>query len=87
MPIDTRTAFARDLRQSQTAAEARLWQALRGGKLSGHKFRRQHPIGRYYADFACEKLMLVIEVDGGIHDDEARDLKDQHRQHEIESLG
>jgi len=82
-----RTKRARDLRQSQTFAENKLWQALRGGRLDGHKFRRQFAIGRYFADFACEKLKLVIELDGGVHDDEVRDLRDQIRQQEIEALG
>ena len=87
MPADPRAAFTRHLRKSQTPAEARLWSVLRGGKLDDHKFRRQHPIGRYYADFACEKLRLIIEVAGGVHDDDERDLKDQHRQQELEQLG
>lgn len=82
-----RTARARDLRQTQTFAEAKLWQALRSGRLSGHEFRRQHPIGRYIADFACEKLLLVTELDGGVHDDDAQRLRDEHRHHEIETLG
>ncbi len=87
MAGDSRTTFSRALRQAQTPAEAKLWQALRGGRLDDHKFRRQHPIGRYVADFACERLMLVIELDGGVHGDEDRDLKDQIRQTEIETLG
>ncbi|WP_051651089.1 endonuclease domain-containing protein [Brevundimonas bacteroides] len=87
MPSDRRSAFARRLRQNQTPAEARLWTALRGGKLDGHKFRRQHTIGRYYADFACEKLRLIIELDGGVHDQDERDLKNQYRQRDLEHLG
>ena len=67
LPPDIRTRLARELRQNQTPAEAKLWQALRGGKLDGHKFRRQHVIDRYIADFACEKLILAIELDGGVH--------------------
>ncbi|MES2859962.1 MAG: DUF559 domain-containing protein [Pseudomonadota bacterium] len=86
-PRETRTSFARHLREHQTTAETKLWQALRGSKLDGHKFRRQHPIGRYYADFACEKLMLVVELDGGVHDDDDCALKDQIRQEEIQAAG
>ncbi|QTN19792.1 DUF559 domain-containing protein [Brevundimonas sp. AJA228-03] len=82
-----RTDHARELRRTRTFAENKLWQALRGGRLGGQKFRRQYPIGRYFADFACEKLKLVIELDGGIHDDEAQRLNDEHRHHEIETLG
>ena len=81
------TDFARTLRQTQTTGEAKLWQALRGGRLDGHKFRRQHPIGPYFADFACEALMLVIELDGGVHDGDERHLKDHLRQQDLEILG
>ena len=79
--------FARALRQAQTPAEAKLWQALRSGRLDGHKFRRQHAIGPYFADFACEALMLVIELDGGVHDGDEQQLKDHLRQQELETLG
>lgn len=81
------TEFARELRQRQTLAEARLWKALRGGRLDGLKFRRQHRIGRYFADFACESAFLVIELDGAIHDQDDNQLNDLIRQQEIESLG
>ncbi|WP_035293697.1 endonuclease domain-containing protein [Brevundimonas bacteroides] len=87
MARDPKTPFARALRRAQTPAEARLWQALRNGRLDGLKFRRQHSIGPYFADFACDALMLVIELDGGVHDDDDRDLKDQYRQRDIETLG
>jgi very-short-patch-repair endonuclease len=87
LPYAPQTDFARQLRRNQTPAEARLWSTLRGGKLDGHKFRRQHSISRYYADFACEKLRLIIELDGGVHDEDERDLKDQYRQQDLEHLG
>lgn len=58
---------ARKLRREQTPAEAKLWSLLRNRQLEGLKFRRQHPIGRYVADFCCEELSLVIELDGGQH--------------------
>ncbi|ROR29617.1 endonuclease domain-containing protein [Inmirania thermothiophila] len=72
------TLRARRLRASMTDAERRLWQHLRRRGL-GVRFRRQHPIGPYLADFACVGLRLVIEADGGQHaagrrrHDEARD--------------
>lgn len=81
------TGFARELRQRQTRAEAALWKALRGGRLDGLKFRRQHQIGRYFADFACESLFLVIELDGAVHDQDHNQLNDHVRQQEIETLG
>jgi len=49
-----------------TDAESALWEQLRGKKL-GFKFRRQHPLGIFVADFYCHELHLVIEVDGDIH--------------------
>ena len=58
---------ARALRISQTEAEAKLWRALRNRQLDGFKFRRQVPIDRYIADFACVDAKLVVELDGGQH--------------------
>jgi len=87
MTRETPTTFARGLRQAQTPAEAKLWRALRSGRLDGLKFRRQHPIEPYFVDFACEALRLVIEVDGGVHDDDERVLKDELRQRNLEALG
>ncbi|WP_109260770.1 endonuclease domain-containing protein [Hyphobacterium indicum] len=60
---------ARKLRREQTDAEGKLWYLLRNRRLAGYKFKRQFPIGRYIADFACAELKLVIEADGGQHAD------------------
>lgn len=54
------------LRSAMTDAERKLWHALRGVQL-GVKFRRQHPLGRYVADFACLDPKLVVELDGSQH--------------------
>ena len=62
-----RIANARRLRQEKTDAERKLWSILRGRKLDGWKFRRQVPIDRFFADFACMEGRLVIELDGGQH--------------------
>jgi very-short-patch-repair endonuclease len=59
---------ARQLRQSLTISEQRLWNWLRNRTFSGFKFRRQAPIGRFVADFYCAGLKLVIEVDGHHHE-------------------
>lgn len=67
----SRTGTARRLRRDWTRAEARLWLALRNRKLDGFKFRRQVPIDRYFADFACIEAKLVVELDGGQHVDRA----------------
>lgn len=58
---------ARQLRKQMSPAEARLWDYLRTLRTDGFHFRRQVPLGRYYADFACHHAKLVIEVDGDTH--------------------
>jgi very-short-patch-repair endonuclease len=82
-----RTSFARSQRQGAGLAERRVWEQLRGGKVDGHRFRRQHPLGPYFADFACERLRLVIEIDGGVHGRDDVVLRDHLRQVELEGLG
>lgn len=58
---------ARELRCNMTLAEIILWSRLRSKKVDGHKFRRQQPILNYIADFYCNELKLIIEVDREIH--------------------
>ncbi|MBQ6656891.1 MAG: endonuclease domain-containing protein [Ottowia sp.] len=67
MPRQRTSAFARELRQTQTDAEQRLWYALRDRRLSGAKFRRQYQCGMYVLDFYCPCKKLAIELDGGQH--------------------
>src|SRR5207248_10527107 len=59
---------ARDLRNTQTPAEVLLWQMLRSRRLLGFKFRRQHQLGDYIADFYCYEAQLVIECNGSVHE-------------------
>ncbi|WP_420469750.1 endonuclease domain-containing protein [Brevundimonas sp. FT23042] len=87
MDRTTRTRRARGLRRRQTYAEAVLWQAFRARRLDGLHFRRQHPIDPWCVDFACLSLRLVIELDGGVHGRDERQLDDYHRQKGIEALG
>jgi len=63
----TLRSYAKELRRKQTDAERVLWMRLRARQVNGLKFRRQHPIGRYIADFCCPEKCLVIEIDGGQH--------------------
>ena len=58
---------ARELRQTSPDADRAIWSALRNRQLGGYKFRRQHPIGAYFADFACVEAGLIVELDGGQH--------------------
>ena len=58
---------AGELRREPTPAEQKLWAHLRGNKLNGMKFRRQHAIGNYIVDFCAIKQKLIIELDGSQH--------------------
>ncbi|OOG50618.1 endonuclease domain-containing protein [Polaromonas sp. C04] len=60
---------ARTLRREMTDSERKLWIALRSEQL-GVKFRRQHPLGNYIADFACLGPKLIVELDGSQHQDQ-----------------
>ena len=71
--------LARELRKQQTSAEDLLWQLLRDRQLLGFKFRRQHQIGDYIADFFCREANLIIECDGEIHDRNEAWHHDQNR--------
>jgi very-short-patch-repair endonuclease len=59
--------------------EARLWTALRGCRLEGLKFRRQHPFGPYVLDFYCPAARLAVEIDGWGHNTGGRPQKDERR--------
>ena len=69
--LEPRADRARRLRADATDAERKLWAALRGRRQGGPKFRRQVPIDRYFADFACFEARLIVELDGGQHADQA----------------
>jgi very-short-patch-repair endonuclease len=71
-PIVNKTDRARELRQSKTKSESLLWGLLRGKQLCNLKFRREHPIGPYFADLACASKKLVVEIDGDYHDHVAK---------------
>ena len=74
------------MRNSQTLAEATLWQAVRGRKL-GHKIRRQHPIEHFIVDFYCAQARLCIEIDGDSHLEPAQEEYDSLRTARLEELG
>ena len=83
-PLPTRTRqYARDLRQSGTNAERKLWYHLRAARLNGLKFRRQHPIPPYIVDFYCDARKLVVELDGSQHGEEV----DRERSRFLEAQG
>ena len=78
---------AKRLRENPTKAEEKLWIAVKDNQIEGYKFRRQHPLGIYVADFYCHALKLVIEVDGDYHLAEEQQLLDNKRMSDIEFQG
>ncbi|MEO0982073.1 MAG: DUF559 domain-containing protein [Pseudomonadota bacterium] len=80
-------ARAKHMRRSMTNAETILWSRLRRRQLDGWLFRRQHPIDRYIADFACPKAKLVVEVDGATHGSDDEIAYDRRRTSLMETEG
>jgi very-short-patch-repair endonuclease len=78
--------FARMNRQVQTEAEVILWRCLRNRNLGGFKFRRQHPIADFIADFFCLECNLVVEVDGDYHNEREQKQYDEGRAYELGEL-
>ncbi len=85
-PMDQKQ-FARHLRQCQNTYEELLWQLIRNRKRCNKKFRRQHAIGVYVADFYCAEEKLVVEVDGRDHCTEEGRLYDEARDRFMRSQG
>ena len=71
--------FARSLRRNITDAERKLWYAIRKRQLDGAKFRRQAPVGDYVVDFICVERRLIIELDGGQHNEPSKRSADEQR--------
>jgi very-short-patch-repair endonuclease len=78
---------AKGLRKSTTEAEENLWKYLINKKLHGLKFRRQHSLDIFIADFYCHQKKLIIELDGGIHDTPEQRVYDEGRSFELEEKG
>ena len=78
---------ARILRENMTEPEKKLWERLSKNQIEGLKFRRQHPILFYIADFYCHALHLIIEIDGGYHDTIEQKVKDDERTEHLKSNG
>ena len=79
------TSIARERRKQATVSEGLLWSVLRARQLSNLKFRREHPIGVWMVDFACEEKMLIVEIDGGYHDHVQN--HDMEREQSLRALG
>ena len=85
--MDKKYYIARKLRQSSTKEERVLWQLLRNRQFKNLKFKRQFPIGNYVVDFVCEEIKLIIELDGGQHNEPENIEADKVRTEFLESKG
>ena len=79
--------FVKEHRSKPTDAEIALWELLRGKQLDGYKFRRQHIIANYIADFVCLPAKLIIEVDGLMHQVPENKISDEERTSELKKYG
>jgi very-short-patch-repair endonuclease len=79
--------YARELRLRTTEAEQKLWSLLRDRQVKGKKFRRQHAIANYVADFYCNESRLVIELDGNFHTAAETKEYDKSRTNLLNELG
>ena len=87
MRVMTQISRARQLRKESTDAERLLWSRLRNRRLLGLKFNRQSPIGRYIVDFVCKERNLIIEIDGGHHQEQGHRVSDLNRTEWLNSSG
>lgn len=83
---DILKGFAKDNRREMTQSETILWEVLRK-EFKGLRFRRQHAIGDYIADFVCISKKLVIEVDGEYHDEATQQEDDKIRTNFLQERG
>lgn len=84
---NTLSLIARELRKERNPYEVKAWARFRNRQFVGLKFHRQFPIGTYIVDFCCREKRLIIELDGGGHDEPAQREKDKERDAYLESQG
>jgi very-short-patch-repair endonuclease len=80
-------SIRQDLRNNATEEEVILWKHLKGSQLLDKKFRRQHSIGNYIADFYCPECKLILEIDGEVHLTTGAIEKDKHRDENLAEMG
>jgi very-short-patch-repair endonuclease len=83
----TLLANAKILRKKSTPSEIKLWNCLRARRFMGLKFRRQCPLGPYIVDFVCVEKKLIIELDGGQHNEDTQQDYDKRRTEFLNGLG
>lgn len=87
MQMQKKISRARQLRHEQTEAESRAWWLLRNRALEGFKFRRQHSVGPYFADFCCPELKLILEFEGSVHSQPSVLKADSSRDEQLKMEG
>ena len=85
--MDDKFIKARNLRREQTPQEKIIWSIIRNRQFYGLKFKRQVPIGKYIADFCCNEKKIIIEIDGGQHNEPQNIEYDNKRTEFMESEG
>jgi len=78
---------SRQLRKNMTLQERKLWDIIKNRQFFGYRFRRQFPLGQYIVDFICREKKIIIEIDGGQHNDIQNQIYDSKRTEYLESLG
>ncbi len=85
--MDNLTEKAKELRKNATPQEQKLWALLKTKQYKNLKFKRQQPIGPYIVDFICREKWLIIEIDGGQHNEDKNIIYDIERTKYLESKG
>ena len=85
--MNNKIQLARNLRKNSTKQELILWKLLRNYGMKNLKFKRQYPIGNYIVDFICKEKWLIIELDGGQHNEPDNILYDEERTNYLNSRG
>lgn len=85
--MNPKNIIARKLRKNQTPQEQKMWNILRNHQFFGLEFRRQYPIDDYIVDFICRKKKVIVEIDGGQHNEPENKASDYNRTKYLESKG
>ena len=85
--MENKIILARNLRKNSTIQERRLWNLLKNRQFHNLKFKRQQPIGDYIVDFICKEAKIIIEVDGGQHNEPENIEYDKTRTEYLNNLG
>ncbi len=85
--MDERNILARELRKNSTIQERRLWNLLKNRQFHNLKFKRQQPMGSYIVDFICKEAKIIVEIDGGQHNELDNIKADNERTKYLEQLG